>query len=168
MQLKKKFALATVALMGALSLAGCGRGYNSGNGNQVGTIVRLGSHGAWCPSNEGEMALQNFRGGGSNSTLDFTVFDNDVYAKLKKAMEDRTSVEVTWEKRSMSGPCTMESDHIITAVKEFNDAGGGALNPKLAVTEQDGQADEAALPQGKTITLKCTPGMNNTLSCAKP
>jgi hypothetical protein len=162
--LTKKF-LAVAMVGAALLTAGCGRGYNSGNGTQVGTIGRIGTHGAWCPSVEGEMALLNMRGASGSSTLHFTVFDKEVEKKLQKAMEDGNAVEVTWEKRSMTGPCTMESDHIITAVKEFNES-SSRESPKMNLVTSGSTLPNGTLPTSGTVNLSCVPGANNTLSCA--
>lgn len=88
--MKKLFILLAVAL-----LAGC---VQNGDGEKIGTVVRINKSGAFCPTNEVEIV----RGGLSNGTgavggiFDATVEDASLLEKLKSAMEHQQEVKITF------------------------------------------------------------------------
>jgi hypothetical protein len=114
-----------------LFISGCGSGCNSGDGKKIGQIVKIGKHGVFCSTYEAELIRGGFNGGsGVNGTaLDFTIKDKKLYQALVDSMENQQEIELTYEKRYLSGPCYSETNFIATGFR--------LLSPKQEVSKEE-------------------------------
>ena len=93
----------------------------------------MGQHGWMCPTWEGKLVRGGFNTGSGvvGGVFDFTVDDAAMAAYLTHAMEKQQELEVTYQKVSLSGPCTSESDHFITNVRVLSET-----TPTVAIAPQ--------------------------------
>lgn len=101
---------------------GCGSGFDSGDGKKIGQIVKIGEHGVFCPTYEAEIIRGGFNGGsGVNGlALDFTIKNKKLYHDLVLAMEAQQEIELSYDKRAMSGPCYSETAIVATGFRVLN------------------------------------------------
>jgi hypothetical protein len=94
----------------SLILTGC---WDTGSGEKIGNIVKLARTGAYgCPTWEAEIIRGGFSGGsGVNGTsFHFTIEDTSLLPAVKKAMESRQEVKITYSSEMMT-VCRSDSDN---------------------------------------------------------
>jgi hypothetical protein len=128
-------------LITALLLSACGHGIDSGTGKKIGQVIQLGKHGLLnsCQTYEGKMVRGglNTGSGVQGGVFEFTVEGDDLYNRLQKAMEAQQEIEVSYQKVSMSGACTCESDHFIRDFRVMAET-----TPTLTVKTPSGNATD--------------------------
>jgi hypothetical protein len=103
-------------------IIGCGGGIEAGDGKKIGQIVKLGKHGMFCPTYEGEIIRGGFNGGSgvNGAALDFTIKSQKLYDRLMIAMENQQEIELHYSKRNLTGICYSDTQTIATGFKLLN------------------------------------------------
>lgn len=89
----------TIAALLLVCLCGCGLNTSPGNGEKIGTIVKLKKVGMMSKTWEAELirgGMNNGSGSFSPTPLDFTIETEEDAARIKKFMEDQTEVLVKY------------------------------------------------------------------------
>ena len=90
--MKKVSAVALLLLIG-----GCNK--LTGNGEKVGTIIKLSQEGYWVKTWQGEMVRGGMNGGSgafSTKPLHFTISDLSLLPQVQKAFDEQKEVNVTY------------------------------------------------------------------------
>jgi hypothetical protein len=134
-----KKLLISISIAALALLAGC---VQNGDGEKIGTVVRVNKSGAICPTNEVEIV----RGGLSNGTgavggiFDATVEDSALLQKLKDAMEHQQEVKITFTSE-MFTLCRSGNpgSHFIRSVEVMNAPApaSNGLAPKVSGSRGD-------------------------------
>jgi hypothetical protein len=90
-----------ILLLLVIAVSGCNR--LTGNGEKVGTIIKLSQEGYWVKTWEGEMVrggMNSGTGAFSTKPLHFTVDDQSLLPKVRQAFDEQKEVVVTYEGHS--------------------------------------------------------------------
>jgi len=112
----------------ALLLFGCGRGVGVGSAKKIGRLVRVAQTGMFCQTAEATIIRGGFTDGdGTNGTaFDFSVPDASQVVMLERLMSAQVEVEITYDLRSMSGPCTSATPYLLRSIRVLEKPGPGA------------------------------------------
>lgn len=106
-----------VAAIVALALTACGQGYS--DGARVGVVTKFSKKGLVAKSWEGTIVQGGFRAQqqGLTNEFHFSVVDDNVAAKVQRAMEQGKSVEIRYE-QWLFHPYTQDTAYTVVGVRE--------------------------------------------------
>lgn len=109
----------TLVIAAFAVLTACGNGMNNGSGKNIGQIVKIAKHGILCTTGEAELVRGGFSGGsGVNGVaFHFSIPDETLFSQLERSMEAQQEIELFYDRRFMTGPCTSESDYFATGFR---------------------------------------------------
>ena len=116
--------------------------WNYSSGERAGWVQKFSRKGWVCKTWEGELALVTMPGTAQEKFL-FTVWDDDVAAKINAAMGKRVSLHYE-EKVGLPGSCFGDTRYWVSGVKAVEDI---PLAPGIVVPTQPGAAPPAQPPE---------------------
>lgn len=106
-----------VAMLLLVVVGGCWTFPNPGDGEKVGTIIKLSHEGILCKTGEGQLirgGMANGSGAFGVTPFDFTVSD-ELWARADSFFESQTEVRIHYHS-SWSWACSSETGHYLVSI----------------------------------------------------
>lgn len=113
-------AKALLVLVMCVSLAGC---WETGDGEKVGTIIKLSKQGGICKTWEAQMirgGMNAGSGGFGIAPFDFTIEDERQLQAVQEAFDKQYEVRVHYKTEMAYWPCRSDSGYFLQNIRQQN------------------------------------------------